>query len=383
MARGVDLSAVFKSISSGEIRPLCAVTGEDPGLREEVVSRIRRAVFGEEPAADGQVIFGPPDPARPSSAPRLAEVMDEVRTASLFATRKLVLVRGADALLAGSGAGEEKKKSAAAAAAALLKYMKSPTPGTVLVLEAEKLDGRTALGKALAKAGALLALPRLYFTRFGESEPSMDAPAGAYLAQLARDRGLKLSGDAGRRLLELADGEVGGLGAELDKLAGYLGKAKRAVSVEDVEALAIASTGNARSLAQDALRGHTAEALRAAEKVFERGLEIFGRIIWDDAAIALAVVNALGRELRTVERAVLNGGRCPPTRSGKSLPPQVARPIEEAARRLRGAVLERAYRLVLEADLALKSNSGRRPQAILEELVVALGGSAVPSGRTL
>ncbi len=382
MARGTEISAVFKAISSGEIPAVCAVTGEDPGLREEVVSRIRRAFLGEGPAGEGQVVFGPPDPARPSSAPRLAEVMDEVRTASLFAPKKLVLVRGADALLAGGGSGEEKKASAAAAGAALLDYLKSPVPGTVLVLEAEKLDGRTALGKALARAGGLLALPRLYFTRYGESEPSMAAPAGAYLAQLARDRGLKLSGDAGRRLLELADGEVGGLGAELDKLAGYLGEEKRAVSVEDVEALATGTTGDARALALDALRGRTAEALRAAERVFERGLEVFGRAVWDEPAIALAAVNALGRELRTVERAVLGGGRCPLSKRGKALPPQVARPIEEAARRLRGPALERAYRLVLEADLALKSSSGRRPQAILEELVVSLGGSAVPSGRS-
>jgi hypothetical protein len=89
----------------------------------------------------------------------------------------------------------------------------------------------------------------------------------------------------------------------------------------------------------------------------------------------------VGRELRTAERAIRNGGRCPPARSGKALPPQVARPIEAAARRLRGAPLERAYRLTLEADLALKSDSGRSPRGIVEELLVSLSAGEVPSGR--
>ncbi|MHC4915630.1 MAG: DNA polymerase III subunit delta [Planctomycetota bacterium] len=373
MARGNDLSATFKALASGKTVPVYAVVGSDPGLREELIARIRRAVLGEDGSGGAQVTLGPADPARPSSAPTLAAVVDEVGTASLFAPVKLVLVREADALVADKAAQDRLRKMVA-----------EPVPGTVLVLDLEKLDKRKGLAKALAKGGGLLECPRLYSSRFGESDASMASSMGVLLRQMAQERGVKLSDDAGRRLLELADGEVGFLRAELDKLADFLGKKKREARAEDVEALACRGASEVTPIVRQALAGRGSRALAALGGVFERGMDLFGRVVWDEAAIALGVVNAAGRELRTVERTVLNGGRCPPARSGKSLPPQVAAPIEAAARRLKGEGLERAYRLVLEADQTLKSSSGRSPQGVVEELLVRLSGIPVspqPAGR--
>jgi len=391
MAQKRTLQEIFRSLSTGQLRPLYAVVGEDAGLREVVIARIRRTLLGEESVGERQVVFGPPDPARPSSAPRLAEVMDEVRTASLFASRKLVLVRGAESLLGGGskgagvdekGKGKGKKKAPPPAHAALQSLLKSPVPGTVLVLDLEKLDGRSALAKGLEKAGALIECPRLYSTRYGESEVSMASSMGAYLGELARGRKLELSAEAGRRLLELADGESARLAAELDKLVDYLGDLRRAVSLEDVEALAAPGSTGAMSLAREALAGRTSQALLAAERAFAQGLDHYGRTIWDERAAALAIVGAIGREMFTVERTVLGGGSYVHGGRGKPPPLHVIRAVEAAARRWKGAALERGYRRLLEAETALKESSGRDPRAIVEELVVALGGEAVPAGRS-
>ncbi len=373
MARQADLSALFKALSSGKTLPVYAVVGSDPGLREELIARIRRAVLGEDGAGGTLVTLGPADPARPSSAPTLAAVVDEVGTGSLFASVKMVLVREADALAAEKTAQER-----------LRELVEKPVPGAVLVLDLEKIDKRKGLAKALASSGGLLQCPRLYSSRFGESDASMASSMGALLRQMAAERGVKISDEAGRRLLELADGEVGFLRAELDKLADYLAKKRRQATAEDVNALACRGAAEVTPIVRAALAGGGSSALRALGEVFERGMNLFGRVVWDESAIALGLVNAAGRELRTVERTILNGGRCPPSRSGKALPPQVAAPIEAAARRLKGKALERAYRLVLEADQTLKSASGRSPQGVVEELVVRLGSdpvSARPAGR--
>jgi len=370
MARRNELAHLFKALSSGKVKAVYAVVGKDPGLRAELVSRIRTACLGAEGNDGNAVVFGPPDPARPSSAPTTAQVMDEARTPSLFSGRKFILVREAGHLVSGKSAGGGR---------AVAEYVEAAVPGTVLVLELEKLDKRTALAKALARTGGLVETPRLYSSRYGETEPSMESSMGTYLRQLAADRGVKITASAGCRLLELADGEAGVLGAELDKLAEFLRKKERAATVEDVDRLTSRGASQITPLVRHALAGSASRALVELERVYARGMDSFGRVVWDEAAISIAVVSALARELRQVERTRMNGGRCPTARSGKSLPPQVARPVEEAARRFDAEKLERAYRQVLEADLALKSSSGRAPRTIVHELLVGLGLGEKPA----
>ena len=388
MAAERSFGDVLKALSAGKPGPLYAVLGEDDGLREMAIAAIRRSVFGKAGEEQNVIAFGPADPAVAGSLPKVSDVMDEARTASLFAGKKLVLVRGAGALLSpparGARASDDEgadKKGAPPFHAALLDFLKSPPDGTTLVLETEKLDGRSALHKALAAAGCIVQCPRMYDRLYGETRVSMRSPMGLYLAELARSRGLTLAPGAGERMLELAAGQAGRLGHELDKLAQYLGAEKRAVSAEDVEALASSGAASADPAVLGALSGRAAEALAAAEKLFARGLEDFsGRITWDEQGIAIIVTAALTRKAFEVERAILNGGRY--VARGKPPPPQVTRPVEDAARRLasRGA-MERVYRLLLAADRELKGSSGRGPRAILEDLVIAISGAGATAAR--
>ncbi len=365
MPRRNELSELFSALAKDRLQSVYAVVGDDPGLREELIGRIQHAAIGNKSSEVSTVIFAPPDPARPASAATVAEVMDEVRTPSLFAARKFILVRSAGHLVGGKNA---------SGARAIAEYMEEPVPGTCLVLELEKLDKRTTLSRALVKSGGMVETPRLYASRYGETEASMDSSMGAYLRQLAADRKVQVTASAGRRLLELTDGEAGVLGAELDKLAEFLRNEKRAATVEDIDRLTSRGASQVTPLVRHALAGTISKALVELERVYSRGMESFGRVVWDEAAISISVVNTLARELKQVERTRLNGGRCPPAKSGKPLPPQVARPVEEAARRLGGKRLEEAYGQLLEADLALKSSSGRAPRTIVQELLVKLGG---------
>jgi DNA polymerase III subunit delta len=365
MAKKESLASIFKLISSGPIKPVYAVVCNDSGLRTDLVARINRRILGDQEKPEGLICFGPE-----ASAPfSLAQVMDEVRTPSLFTDKKHVLVRGAQTLIEGRSASPE-------AVEVLRAYVQAPLSGVTLLLEFEKLDGRSSFSKALKKSGSLLAPGPLYSTKFGESRMSMSSSMGAYLSQLARDRNLKLTTDAGCSLLELADDQAGFFAPQLEKLSLYLGSKRRQVQLEDVQRLASPGNAGVQPLVRAALTGKRASAISAAQKMFEQGMDHFGRLIVNENAISLAIINGLGRELKTVERTILNGGRCPPTRSGKNLPPHIAAPIERAARALTGSALERAYQLVLEADIAIKSSSGRSPRAIVETILVELIPSA-------
>lgn len=367
-AARTNIVAALRALEERPPGPLCVIHGPEAGLRQEALeAALRGAARGADAGAEPPqtVTFGPPDPARPASLPSLAAVLDEVRTDSLFAPRKTVAVRGAGKLLAGKSA-----------PAALLGYLRAARPGTLLVLEVEKFDARTALAKKLAAAGALVHCPRLYETPWRESAVSI----GDYLKYLAGRRGLSLEPRAAARLLELAGGETAVLAAELGKLADYLGGRGRPATVADVEAVAVGGVPVADDVVLPTLGGRAAAALRAAGRAFDRGLQDRGgKIAWNERTAALLLVSALWRAARRVEAAMLAGGR-PQGR----MPPKLARALEAAAARWSAPAMEDAYRSALAAEMELKSSSGRAPREVVEELILGLSGAraaAVAAGR--
>jgi DNA polymerase III subunit delta len=67
----------------------------------------------------------------------LSQVVDDARSLSLFAPKRVIWASGAEAVLPRGRASGEDEDSAAAE---LADYLKHPTPGTVLVFEASRYD---------------------------------------------------------------------------------------------------------------------------------------------------------------------------------------------------------------------------------------------------
>src|SRR5690242_14821737 len=80
------------------------IIGAESALREEALAAVRTAAFGkDEPGMNIVTLHGPTANAE-SSGPTPADVLDEVCTASMFASAddlKLVIVRQADLFLGG------------------------------------------------------------------------------------------------------------------------------------------------------------------------------------------------------------------------------------------------------------------------------------------
>lgn len=202
-------------------KPVYAVSGSDDYLR---LAAIRELLDGliEPDERDGAVAeFDGP-------TAELAEVLDECRTLSLLAPRRIVIVRGADKFLARKYSPARGREEAYRDA--VERYLDASSPSGVLILVCDRLDARWKLSKRLAAEGAVINC----------EPPNMAAVPSWAMAQAAKAYNCKLDLTAARRLADLVGNSLGRLDAELAKLATFVGK-RAAIGVEDVEALVGAS----------------------------------------------------------------------------------------------------------------------------------------------
>src|SRR4051794_18199056 len=82
------------------------IAGEELFMRNEQLARIREQIFGNEDPGMGLVRL---DPAT-LGGDALAAILDEVRTPSMFAPKKLVVVDPADALFKASEDPDDPKR---------------------------------------------------------------------------------------------------------------------------------------------------------------------------------------------------------------------------------------------------------------------------------
>lgn len=162
----------------------------------------------------------------------LGEVLDDARSFSLFAPRRLIWVSEAEAAVPrGRGSEEDEGAARSGGAEILAQYAKDPPPGVTLVFDARRWDFE---GEDKPRMERLL---KFYAPAVAVEFRRLDARQAQELAlALAARRGLKL----GRREAELlaavtaADGMR--IETEIEKLALYCGPA-RAVTASDIAAL--------------------------------------------------------------------------------------------------------------------------------------------------
>ena len=111
-----SFTELSKHLASGELAPVYLVAGPEDFLRTEAVRLIReKAARGKEPCDTAELDAAEGDPRK---------LLDDLRTPSLFAPRRLVLIENAGLLF------DER------ALEPLLQYVEQPSPRTTLVLVA-------------------------------------------------------------------------------------------------------------------------------------------------------------------------------------------------------------------------------------------------------
>lgn len=328
----MDYAGFLQAAEAGTPPPAALLHGPEPFLLEDAVARVTRGLFGD--AAD--LAF-----CRDILEAREAGAEGVVRAALTLpwtSSRRLVVVRGADAL--GAKQGEP-----------LAVYVKAPNPSTALLLLADAtLQAGHWLLQAMPPAAVVAVLPP-----GGRKLP-------AWLRSRARADGFEMSEEAAALLVDLAGEDLTQLVGEVRKGALAGGPDNRRVGVAEIRAV----VGEHRlhdifELTRALARADAGSALGLLESLLNAGEE------------PLAVLGMLGREARAAWQAAegLRRGRSP-EEIARSLrrPAAAAAALVDRARALPAGAPVRQLRRCWEAERRIKL--GGVPRSELSLLIADL-----------
>jgi len=231
----------------------------DSFLADQAVEKIVAAAIGDDRGDALEVLRG--------DETGWARVVEAARTGSLFAPRRAVVVRGAEAL---KGEGAEMEA-----------YLDDPSPSVVLVLVAAKADKRRAIWKTILDRAAVVL-----------AEPMKEAALRRHVTEEVRRRKLLVTQDGIAELVERVGPDLRRLMGELEKLEAFA-EGGRNLTAEEVAA--VLGRGRARPLYKlgDAVAMRQAgRALGFMEELLEEGED------------ALRILGTLHRSLRQVRGAL-------------------------------------------------------------------------------
>jgi DNA polymerase-3 subunit delta len=293
----------------------------------------------------------------------IAAIVDDARSLSLFASERLIFVIAAEVAMprvTRSAAEDEDDEDTPAAgdAGVLEAYVKSPTPGVTLVLEATRWDFE---GEDKAKIDRVRkfygAVPDpVEFRRFTPGDARIE------LEGIARAAGLKLDTAAAEVLVEALAADVARIAVEVEKLSLY----GKPVHADDLPLL----VPDARQSTIFALVNALGRKDRA------RSLETLDSLVREGEYLPLAL-SFLATQFRmalVVKEANLRGSSQVQAyfhRAGVQMWGSRAEQVAQTAAKFSKEQLERGLTLIFESDRDLRS---ARPddRTVVENFVIKL-----------
>lgn len=330
-----SVEKLLHRLAQGKPVPAVVLEGTDVYLRRVCRSKIIEA-------------FVPP-PARDWAVARLSareaswdEILGRAQTVPMLARHQVVIVEGAESV---EKLGEKSREEVFKA---LERYFESPAPFTVLVIEAEQLDGRQRFAKLLHEKGLVVEL-------------AIDAESAPRLAeQIAQDLGAEIDRKGAELLAEMLNGSPALMHIELEKLASYA--RNRRITAADIETLVVATRKNTVwQLADLLVNRRRGDALTLLDTLWRNGEQpagIIGALAW----MYRKLIEARDLPLQTTgyQAARQLGMR-----------PESAEVAVRQAHRIAKADLLAGIVALAEADSRLKA-ANPNPRATLEFLITRL-----------
>ena len=293
----------------------------------------------------------------------LAEALDDARSLSLFASERLIWIVNAEAALPrGKAIADEDDGSEGPAgdAAPLAAYLKDPTPGVALVFEAIRFDfegdDKRKQDRVRKFYGVIPDVIEL--RRYASHEARREAE------MLIGRAGFRMRDDALDLLIEAMGSDIARIAVEIEKLALYAGN--REVTTDDITAL----VPDARATTIFALvnavgRRDRARALEALDTLTREG---------EYLPLALAFLSTQFRlALAARDQNLKSGSQIQSYFSRQGIPMYGSRAdqISQTAAKFSKAQLERAMKLIFEADRGLRD---ARPddRIVMERFILQL-----------
>jgi DNA polymerase III subunit delta len=197
------------AIKKGAIPSICYLYGEESFLIERAVKQLLDSAI--DPSLKDfnfNLFFG--------NESKGTDIADAAQTLPMFAERRAVLVKRAEALKAD-------------ALDALLPYVQNPSRSTCLIFCGQKVDQRKKIFAELKKQGALVEYKRLY-----------DNKISSFIISESQVHGKPIDPAAADLLFMLIGNNLQELSSQLEKLAVYVGSKPR-ITTDDVKSIASSS----------------------------------------------------------------------------------------------------------------------------------------------
>ncbi|HSO00426.1 MAG TPA: DNA polymerase III subunit delta [Candidatus Nanopelagicales bacterium] len=351
----------LKEASSGSLRPVYLVMGEERWFVDRVVVALREA------ASKGGIAGFNEDKLTAGEA-SVDAVLGAAKMLPMMAPRRFVLARGLERWEkkggAGDGDGDGDDAGTAATAGpagkkgaskqlppldALAEYAKAPASSTVLVLVANKLHAQRKLVTLAKKQDFIVSC-----------EPLGRRVLPGFIKNLCKEKGNPISGEVAEHLAEIAGPELGHVVDAIERLSLYVG-VKQPITEEAVAEIVIRVRQSSTWELLDAIGQRRLDrAMATLADVYDpsdRGLKLLGLVAWSV------------RGLVKFDSA-LAGGLSPQDAAQRAgVPPFKASEMAQTVRGLPRGTLSHWLRLLAETDLALKG-SRRPPQAVLETMLM-------------
>jgi len=350
------------SESVADARVIALVAQEEFFLRDELAS-IERELFGDRGA--GPSLFEV-DLKKGENPPELSTVLDDLHTPSLFGGRKLVVLRGVDAL---DKEGTDR----------LLRGLEHVPSSITVVLQAEKLRRSSRLEKLVERVGFVRRFKTLYDTPGPwQRGAAYDHELSRWIVERAEKRGLRLSLVDAHRLGTRVGNHPARLESELEKLALHV-EPGEPVPSDLITALAPDNREFRIFDLSDAIADRDRRrALTILDAILAEGMVGFDRSRLNvPAAIGSILTGTLRQKLGNLLRARdgIDGGR-PRDEVLEELrvPPFLRARVAAQLRNYTTDELRRALGELVRFDLEMKGGSAE-PEASLAGLVLGITGT--------
>jgi DNA polymerase III subunit delta len=296
----------------------------------------------------------------------LAEVLDDARALSLFASERLIWVVNGEAVLPrgrAAAADDDDGEGGAGDSAPLVDYMKNPTPGVVVVFEAIKFDfeGEDKRKQERVRKFYSAIHDVVELRKFAAHEARQETE------RLVRAAGFRIDPAALDLLLEALGGDVARIAVEIEKLSLFA--ADRVVGVDDIAALVPdARVSNIFALVNALGRRDRARSLEILDTLAREGEYLPLALAFLSTQFRMALV---AREAGLKNSSQIQGHF---TRMGVPMWGSRAEQVAQTVTKFSEPHLKRAMKLIFEADRGLRD---ARPddRIVMERFILDLVGS--------
>jgi len=327
---------MIQRLAGGKPVPAIVLLGTDVYLRDLCRNKIIDACVPEG-ARDWAVV------RISGNAQGWQEALERAQTMPMLAPRQVIIVEDAETV---ESLGEKSREEIVEG---LEKYLGSPAPFTILLLEAAALDGRQRFSKVLGEKALMVKL------NIG------DASAAMLAAQMAKELGVEIDREATALLADILSGEPARMRIELEKLAAYV-HGRGLIRAEDIEALVVAARKNTVWQLADMLATRKRDAALAfLDNLLREGeqpIGLVGALAWMYRKLIEARDLPAGTNGYQAARQL-------------GMRPEAADAAIRNARRLPKAELIAGLVALAETDSQLKS-ANPNPRALMEFLIARL-----------